>query len=299
MNDKPRVTIGVPVYNGERYLHETFESIDAQTFADFEVVISDNASTDGTEWICRDYVARNPRARYRRNHRNVGIAANFGRLVREARGEYFKLANADDRFDPRLLGECVAVLDAHPEVALCYGKTTLIDEHGKTIRRYEDNLDLRQPRARTRFRLVLERLRLVNVLHGVIRTTALRRAGPLGTYVGADMTLVPALALQGQFWELPDFLFYRRMHAGASSSIHTDAEDQEFWNPLDRRARPPVTWQRYHDCTRAIVRAPLSLAEKGSLLGGTLRRAIADYRDLIAELRDAMVPAGRHAGREG
>jgi glycosyltransferase involved in cell wall biosynthesis len=293
-----RLTIAVPVYNGERYLRETFECINAQTFSDFEVVISDNASTDGTEWICRDFAARDPRVRYVRNIRNVGMATNFERLVELARGEYFKLATADDRFDARLVAECVAVLDAHPEVALCYGKTTLIDEDGKTIRQYEDNLDLREPRARTRYWLAIQRLRLVNVLHGVIRTAALRRAGPLGTYVGADMVLVPGLALQGQFRELPEFLFHRRIHPGAFSSIHNDAGEREFWNPLDRRSRPPITWQRYHGHARAIVRAPLSLAEKVSLLGGMLGRALGDYRDLILELRGLIVPPAQPAHRK-
>lgn len=288
----PRVTIGVPVYNGDRYLQETFESIDAQTFSDFEVIVSDNASTDGTELICRDYAARNPRVRYVRNDRNIGMAGNFSQIVRLASGHYFKLASADDRFDARLLGECVTVLDAHPEVALCYGKTTLIDEDGKTIRRYEDNLDLRQPRASTRFSLALARLRLVNVMHGVTRTAALRHAGPLGAYVGGDMVLVLALTLEGQFWELPEFLFFRRMHPGASSYIHSGAGIQEFWNPLDIRARPPVTWLHYRGYARAIIRAPLSVAEKGRLLGGVLRNAVSDRRDLTTELRDA-VAAGR------
>ena len=292
-----RLTIAIPVYNGERYLRETFECINAQTFSDFEVIISDNASTDGTEWICRDFAARDPRVRYVRNIRNVGMAANFERLVKLAHGEYFKLATADDRFDARLVGECVAVLDAHPEVALCYGKTTLIDEDGKTIRQYEDNLDLREPRAATRFWLVLERQRLVNVVHGVVRTRALRRAGPLGTYVGADMVLVPAIALQGQFWELPEYLFYRRMHPGASSSIDTDAGDQEFWNPLTRHRTSLTTWPRFGGYVRAIVRAPLSIGEKLSLLAGVGRRAITFREALIGEARDVLAAWWRRAPR--
>ena len=294
-----RLTIAVPVYNGERYLRETFECITAQTFSDFEVVISDNASTDGTEWMCRDFAARDPRVRYVRNIRNVGMAANFERLVKLARGEYFKLATADDRFDARLVDECVAVLDAHPEVALCYGKTTLIDEDGKTIRQYEDNLDLREPRAATRFWLVLERQRLVNVVHGVVRTHALRRAGPLGTYVGADMVLVPAIALQGQFRELPEYLFYRRMHPGASSSIDTDAGDREFWNPLARHRTSLTTWPRFGGYVRAIVRAPLPTGEKLSLLAGVGRRAITFREALIGEVGDVLAGWWRRGPREG
>jgi glycosyltransferase involved in cell wall biosynthesis len=294
-----RVTIAVPVYNGERYLRETLECITAQTFSDFEVVISDNASTDGTEWICRDFAARDSRVRYVRNIRNVGMAANFEQLVQLARGDYFKLATADDRFDARLVGECVAVLDAHPEVALCYGKTTLIDQDGKTIRQYEDNLDLRQTRAATRFWLVLERQRLVNVVHGVVRTAALRRAGPLGTYVGADMVLVPAIALQGQFRELPEYLFYRRMHPGASSSIDTAAGDQEFWNPQARHRTSLTAWPRFRGYVRAIARAPVSLGEKLGLLAGVARRAITFREALIGEVGDLVTAWWRRGPRRG
>jgi glycosyltransferase involved in cell wall biosynthesis len=293
------VTIGVPVYNGEQYLRETFECISAQTFSDFEVVISDNASTDGTEGICRDFAARDRRVRYVRNLENVGMAANFRQLVQLARGDYFKLANADDRFDARLIAECLTILDAHPEVALCYGKTTLIDEDGKTIRQHEDNLHLPLRRARTRFWLVLERQRLVNVIHGVVRTAALRRAGPLGTYVGADMVLVPAIALQGQFWELPEYLFYRRMHSGASSSIHTDAGNQAFWNPLRRDRAPLEAWPRFGGYVRAIARAPLSAGEKLRLLAGVGRRAITFRGSLLEELGLVLIAWTRRAAGGG
>jgi glycosyltransferase involved in cell wall biosynthesis len=294
-----RVTIGVPVYNGERYLRETFECIAAQTFSDFEVVISDNASTDGTEEICRDFAARDRRVRYVRNLENVGMAANFEQLVRLARGDYFKLANADDRFDARLIAECVTVLDARPEVALCYGKTTLIDEDGKTIRQHEDNLHLPEPKARTRFWLALERQRLVNVIHGVVRTAALRRAGPLGTYVGADMVLVPAISLHGQFWELPEHLFYRRMHSGASSSIHTDAGNQEFWNPLRLDRAPLEAWPRFGGYIRAIARAPLAPGEKLRLLAGVGRRAITFRGALAEELGIVLTRWARRTTRGG
>jgi polysaccharide pyruvyl transferase WcaK-like protein/glycosyltransferase involved in cell wall biosynthesis len=287
----PRVTIAIPVYNGEQFLQETIDSIVAQTFTDYEVIISDNASTDRTAEICREYAARDSRVRYVRQERNVGLARNYEHLVRLAGGEYFKLANADDLCDPRLVERCVEVLDAHPEAVLCYGKTVLIDAKGEVIRYHEDNLDLRQPRAADRFRLALQRLQLVNVLEGVIRTASLRRTGLLGTYVAADMALVPELTLHGQFHELPEFLFFRRMHAGASSSIVTDEEDLKFWDPLARREKPPVVAQRLWSYATGIWRAPIPAGQKLELLGGVMRRVITRRRDLLQELRYAWTPA--------
>jgi glycosyltransferase involved in cell wall biosynthesis len=283
----PRVTIGIPVYNGERFLEETIASIEAQTFPHYEVIVSDNASTDRTEAICRAYAARDSRVRYVRNERNIGAARNFGQLLALASCEYFKLANADDLCEPPLVAQCVAVLDAHPEVVLCYGKTTLIDDTGRVLERYDDNLHLPQPRAAERFVLALRRVKLVNVLQGVIRTAALRRTGQLGTYFAADLVLVPELALHGQFHELPEFLFYRRMHAEASSAISTDEGDWRFWDPLTTRPErtPATVWRHHLEYARAIRRAPVSVGEKLGMLGGLARRAIAIRQDLLDELR--------------
>lgn len=290
MSKTPRVTIGVPVYNGEAFLGAAIASIAAQTFQDYEVIISDNASCDATEAICREYAARDARVRYVRNERNVGAARNFCQLVTLASGEYFKSANADDLCDPPLVAQCVAVLDAHPEVVLCYGKTTLIDDKGNSLGRYEDNLDLRQPRAADRFRLARRQMKLVNILQGVMRTSALRQTGQLGAYFASDLVLVPELTLYGQFHELSEFLFYRRMHAGASSSITTVEGEWQYWDPLAGQGRkaPASTWRHHYEYARAVRRSPLPVGEKLELLLSVLRYAIADREDLLLELRQTV-----------
>ena len=114
----PRVTIGLPVYNGQNYLVETLESLLAQTYTDFELVISDNASTDRTEAICRQYAAGDARIRYYRNDENIGASANYNRAFELGRGEYFKWAAHDDLLAPTYLERCVEVLDANPDVVL-------------------------------------------------------------------------------------------------------------------------------------------------------------------------------------
>jgi glycosyltransferase involved in cell wall biosynthesis len=283
----PRVSVAVPVYNGEPFIGEALDSIAAQTFTDYEVIISDNASEDGTERICRAYAARDPRVRYVRNERNVGLARNFQQLVRLATGEYFKLANADDVSDPRLLSECVAVLDAHPEAVLCYGKTVLIDDHSLPLRPYHDGLDLREPRAAARFRAAAERTGLVNLLQGVIRTAALRRTGLFGPFTASDMVLVAELTLYGQFHELPEVLFYRRLHPAALSSVTSPEGLQGVWNPLRSRRERLLAWHHYYASARAIVRAPIGATEKLALLAWLGRQAVTSRRQLMGELLDA------------
>ena len=127
----PRVSVGLPVYNGERYLRLAIDSILAQTFEDFELIISDNASTDHTEEICREYAARDPRVIYIRQPRNRGGAWNFNHVVELARGEYLKWAAHDDVLAPTFLKECVAALDRLPGTVLASPRTVKIDESGK------------------------------------------------------------------------------------------------------------------------------------------------------------------------
>src|SRR5919112_5909956 len=106
MTARPRVTIGLPVYNGERFLEQALDGLLAQTFTDFELIISDNASTDRTPEICQAYAARDSRIRYVRQPENIGAGPNHNILVPMARGEYFKWASHDDLYDPDLVAKC-------------------------------------------------------------------------------------------------------------------------------------------------------------------------------------------------
>jgi glycosyltransferase involved in cell wall biosynthesis len=86
----PRVSIGLPVFNGEKYLAEALDSILSQTYRDFKLIISDNASTDRTEQICREYAAKDRRIRYYRNEKNIGAPKNFNRVFELSSGKYFR-----------------------------------------------------------------------------------------------------------------------------------------------------------------------------------------------------------------
>jgi len=287
---RPRVSVGLAVYNGERFLPKTLDSILAQTFKDFELIISDNASSDATEEICRRYAANDARIRYSRNRLNIGLSNNFNRVFHLSSGEYFRWSPADDLFAPTSLEECVDVLDNHAEVVLCYPGTVLIDSEGNAIGTYDNRLDLRFPAITERFRLVLQNIRLANVQYGLIRADALSRTSLFGAYPGSDMVLIAELALYGQFWEIPHNLFFRRMHDGGTATLNDKPwkTQQEFWNGNRNHDGFDLYYSthRYHNLL-SILRSPAGPLDKLRLLGILISYASRSKSTYLKELQAA------------
>ena len=253
----PKVSIGMPVYNGSRYVAEAIESILNQTFADFELIICDNASTDNTEAICREYAARDPRIRYVRNERNVGAAPNYNKTFQLARGVYFRWHAHDDLIAPTYLEKTVPVLDNDPGVVVVHSYTRLIDEHGATMdfpreanggARLEhmvpgrgkliygvDPLDrkLDSPRVDQRFRSIVLRTFWCHEIFGLMRRTNLARGGLMEPFYGTDKVILAEMAAQGRYHIVPEELFMNRRHPEQSGSID-DKRTRDAWN--DARA---------------------------------------------------------------
>ena len=262
-DDKPRVSIGLPVFNGENYLEETLDSILAQTYTNFELIISDNASTDRTEEICRAYAAKDRRIRYYRNEQNLGATWNFNRVFELSTGEYFKWAAHDDLCTPEYLERCVEILDHEPNVVLCYPKTKIINEHGEFVENYFDGFNLRSSKPHERFRDFFHAPGLCNPIMGLIRASALKRTPLIGNYAGADRILLGELALLGQFFEVPEYLFLRRGHPQRPlAAAVTDSEIAAWLDPAMRREILLPRWRRFFEYLRAIKRAPLSWSER-------------------------------------
>ncbi len=281
----PRVSIGIPVFNGAPYLRETLDCIVDQTWRDSEIIISDNASTDETPDICRAYAAADPRIRYHRADTNGGSAWNFNRVITLATGTYFKLANADDLCDRTLVERCVRILDARPDVVACFGRTRLIDGQGSLIADYDDDLDIQDADPGDRFMTVLRRLGLVNMMQGLVRRSALMRTGLMERYLGSDMVLVAELALHGRFHQLDERLFYRRMHREAFSSLGSLDEKVAYMVPSQKGRAQLYYWRHYVGYLRAIRRGPLSLRQKAALVARVARRAVGAREALIDEIQ--------------
>ena len=243
MTKPPRLTIGLPVYNGENYLAESIESLLGQTYEDFELIISDNASTDGTPDICSDFRKRDSRIRYFRQQHNIGLSPNHNFTVAKARGELFKWAAHDDLYGRDLLRLCVEALDTHQDVILAHCWTARIDDTGKVVKAERYPLKTASPSAPARFRSTL----FGNGGDddgGVIRADVLRRIKPYGSFYHADRTAVSELVLYGKFYQVPQWLFYRRDHAERAEWKFTDARSwcanldpkraNSFRNPLIR-----------------------------------------------------------------
>ncbi len=243
----PQVSLGLPVYNGERYLAETLDSLLAQTYRDFEIIVSDNCSTDTTAAIVKRYAERDPRIRYVRREKNTGAVENFNSIVALANGRYFKWVAHDDLLEPTYLERCVAVLDADESVVLCHADTQLIsadgarlealpgsdhffDEQGRIIYLGKDSASrkLDDPRASERYKAVVRQTNWVFEIFGVFRREVLLRTGLLDAFYGSDKLLLAKVSVMGRIVLVQEPLFLNRRHAEQSMSLMT-IDGQEMW----------------------------------------------------------------------
>jgi glycosyltransferase involved in cell wall biosynthesis len=259
----PRVSIGLPVYNGENYLAETLDSILAQTFRDFELIISDNASTDGTEAICRRYAASDHRIRYIRNAENLGAAKNYNRVFQLAKGEYFKWNGHDDPLAPTFLERCVKVLDRDPEIVLCFARIRAIDARGDehevgalTARTFAAKPQLGSAQAHVRFYHTVVADHPQGAIFGLIRRRVLAQTALIGSYRSSDLTLLGELALRGRFHQIPEALQDRRFHAQQGRNVYNTRQLREAWFDPNRAQAPTHPyWRLLQEHLASIRRA--------------------------------------------
>jgi glycosyltransferase involved in cell wall biosynthesis len=266
MNPVPRLSIGLAVYNGETYLAESLDALLGQSYEDFELIISDNASTDGTADICRRYAKRDSRIRYIRQPRNIGLAPNHNFVFQEARGELFKWASHDDLYARDLLQCCVDALDENPHVVLAHSWTAMIDDYGTVAKLMEYPLITASLRAPERFHSML----FANGgddIYGVVRANVLRRTALHGSYHHADRTITTEIALHGPFYQVPDWLFFRRDYPGrgerACPTVRTRCANMDP-RRADRLRHPTVRLYSEYilGYVASIRRAPLPPADR-------------------------------------
>lgn len=260
----PKLSIGIPVYNGENYLAEALDSILAQTFTDYEIIISDNASTDSTAAIVHNYMARHPCIRYYRNETNLGAAKNYNGLVTYAQGEYFKWMAHDDLIAPTFLEKCVAALDEDQSYILAYARGIEIDEKGNELKRHRPIEKVGSIHAPTRFiGHACNRRAHQNTVFGVIRTAVLRQTQLIGAYTASDQVLNGELALRGRFYEVPEYLFIKRNHPQTHWQAYKSYRERIAWyDPAKKGTLHHPYWRLMREHLNAIGNAPLSLADR-------------------------------------
>ncbi len=299
MTVEPRLSIGLPVYNGGRYLARSLDALVGQSYEDFELIISDNASTDDTPDICRDYVKRDKRVRYHRQPHNVGSSPNHNFVVDVARGEFFKWASYDDLYARELLARCVTALDRQPECVAAHSWTANIDGSDAIFSAPTYSLATNAASPAERFRSVLFG-RGGDDIYAVVRTSVLRRIGPQNSYHHAEHPVVAALSLYGQFHIEPDWLYFRRDHPQQAERACVTMRSR-CANMDPRRANP---WR--HPKTRlygeylwgyvtAIHHAPLTSSDRRACyrhLAAWLVMRAAHRRPINGDDHVDIIPAG-------
>ena len=303
MNAPSLVSIGVPVYNAENFVEEALNSLVRQTWTNLEIIISDNASTDRTEEICRRFAASDSRIRYYRNDVNIGAGKNYNRVFELSRGEYFKWAAHDDVCAPRFIEQCAVALNEQPDVVLAFPQMIDIDENGEEIvgnpvTDYPRAQRGSSPIARTRFRYLVRLGYTCEEVFGLIRADVLRHTRLIQSYTDSDRTLLAEIALYGRLYEVPEVLFYHRVHKGMSTQVFTDWQARTSWfDPAKAGRRVFPLWRQFREYLSAIRRSPATLKDKTYCFLYMMNWTRRHHRDLLFELRRGLRrPQSQHQG---
>jgi glycosyltransferase involved in cell wall biosynthesis len=262
MND-PGLVIGLPVYNGEKYLKKAIESILSQSFGDFQLSIGDNASTDATEFICLQYARQDNRIKYYRHAQNIGAAPNFNFLFQPGNAPFFKWAAHDDILEPDYLRQCIELLDRDSSIVIAHSPAFEIDRDDRKVRTYDAiNLSLNADRPQDRFWRLLWTEHFTEIF-GIARSEIIAKTKLHGSYVGSDRNFLAEILLQGNIGYTSERLFCRREHPESYIAALTDNAQRRKW--FDPKANYPDRLTgliKAREYNNAILSAPISRSEK-------------------------------------
>jgi glycosyltransferase involved in cell wall biosynthesis len=289
-----RVIIGLPVYNGANYISRALDSTLAQTFTDFRIIISDNASTDATEEICREYLKKDSRITYYRQSENLGAAPNHNFVFQQQESTYFKWSAHDDMLEPDYLRQCVELLDGDPTLAIAHSPAYEIDPQDNKTGTYDYDIRLDGKRPRDRFWRILW-VRHFTEPFALMRSDFIKKTKLYGSFVGSDRNITAEMLLQGNIAYTEEHLFCRRSHPESyMASIHDNPTKLKWFDTKAKNPILPKGITIFQEYLSAIMRFPLSTEEKiaciGILTEWAIRRSIDilggdrdSYRDKIAE----------------
>lgn len=297
---RPLVAVGLPVYNGEEFLAAAIESVLAQTFRDFEVIISDNASTDRTEGICREYASRDGRVSYHRASENHGIVWNYNQVFKRSSHEFFMWFSHDDILASSYLERGVEVLQKDPSVVLCFSNWGEIDATGELLRSDKSRVVMDSSKPIERFRKAIRLDHLCEPWCGITRSETLRKTGLYGSFADYDRVMIAELGLHGRFVEIPETLFFRREHKGRSIYIHPSRFERTSW--IDPQHSGAIVFPHFRELREfwaAVGRAGLSWREKIACQWALLMWAKTNWRRMLGDLRIAALEVSRRIVKRG
>jgi glycosyltransferase involved in cell wall biosynthesis len=258
------VSIGLPVYNGQNYLREAIESVRAQTYTDWELVICDNASADATSDICREYAAADARIKYHRNETNLGAAPNYNRVWHLTGGRYFKWLAHDDRLKPRYIEATVAALEARPEAVLCNTVVDYIGSRGEHLGYYRSVIEKTDvPSVAARFAtMILESHTNVDFF-GMIRRDAMVGSLLHQPFSGADKAFLAQMALRGRLLQLEEPLVEMREHPARYTRATASARTKRAWHDSQAKSHVDIpVLTLYRTCRALVASENLSPADR-------------------------------------
>lgn len=262
----PLVSIGMPVYNGEKYIEDALESLLAQDHPNIELVISNNASTDRTAAICQEYAERYSHIKLISQPRNIGASGNFRAVVDAATGEYFMWAAHDDLWSPNYVSACVAVLQRHQRYALCASTVHFIDESGSIVNRTFENLDTTSRSTPESCAHILEQ-DFWCAIYGVMRIESARRAPIERPSFGMDVAALIHICMMGKLACQTDCTFYYRLFSNKTPESMMEVFDPYRatkivypWSEiaiesLSAAIRSNLSWLERIQCCYAILRS--------------------------------------------
>ncbi len=259
----PKVSIGLPVYNGSRYLRQAIESVLSQTWQDFELVISDNCSSDSTPEICGEYAARDPRVHYYRSPVNRGITWNFRQVALRSSGEFFMWMAHDDVLASEYVERCLEALQKDAGVVLCYSAALDIDEEGTKTPHQELPGHSNANCAHLRFRDLIRMNHMCEPIFGLVRADILKKTSIHGDFPDSDRCVLAELALYGPFYRIPQPLFCHREHAGRATRQYASRQQRLASIHPGRRPRFAFPhFRQFREYLLAIHRAPIKWSER-------------------------------------
>jgi glycosyltransferase involved in cell wall biosynthesis len=284
----------MPAYNSAGTIRCALDALLAQTFRDFEVIVSDNASTDTTWDIIQEYARRDPRVSGIHQERNIGANGNYSAVFLASGGRYFKWASSNDWCAPSFVERCLAHLEGCPETVLVAPRTRLFDGVLEDWTDYDRDLAFEHPNPVDRFINVGTRLALNNAMNGLIRADALRQTRLIEHYPNADVVLLGHLALLGRITLLDEPLFYRRMDRATATRMMSAQDVHRHHYPVKTARALLPSWRCALGWAQAALSAPLSAGDRMRAIHWVVRRAYWNKADMGSDLADMLRhPSGR------